>query len=87
MVIYDGLMTISVTEFKAKCLHLIRQVEAQGTPIDIVRRGRVVARLTSAVPLDGGPRSKPWERLRGTGRLEAAPGESMLSDSDFEATH
>jgi len=32
--------TISVTEFKAKCLHMIRQVEAHGTPIDIVRRGR-----------------------------------------------
>jgi len=40
MVIYDAFMTISVTEFKAKCLHLIRQVEAHGTPIDIVRRGR-----------------------------------------------
>ena len=59
MVIYDPLMTISVTEFKAKCLHLIRQVEAHGTSIDIVRRGRVVARLTSAVPLDREPRGKP----------------------------
>jgi prevent-host-death family protein len=59
MVIYDDLMAISVTDFKAKCLHLIRQVEAHGTPIDIVRRGRVVARLTSAVPLDSEPRGKP----------------------------
>ncbi|MGH8582002.1 MAG: type II toxin-antitoxin system Phd/YefM family antitoxin [Gammaproteobacteria bacterium] len=77
-------MTISVTEFKAKCLHLIRQVEAKGISIDIVRRGRVVARLTSAAPPDL-PRAKPWERLRGTGRLDAAPGESMLADSEFEA--
>ncbi|MGH8467747.1 MAG: type II toxin-antitoxin system Phd/YefM family antitoxin [Gammaproteobacteria bacterium] len=77
-------MTITITEFKAKCLHLIRQVEAQGEPIDIARRGRVVARLVSAAP-GGAPRDKPWQRLRGSGRLESAPGESALADSDFKA--
>lgn len=84
MVIYDELMTITITEFKAKCLHLIRQVEAQGKPIDIARRGRVVVRLISAAPV-GAPRDKPWQRLRGSGRLESAPGESALADSDFKA--
>ena len=78
-------MTISVTDFKAHCLEILRNVEEHGGTVEIERRGRVVARLVPVV----GHRSetlRPWERLRGTGRLEAAPGESFLRDEDFEAT-
>jgi prevent-host-death family protein len=75
--------SVSVTEFKAHCLDMIRQVEADGRPVDLVRRGRVVARL---VPTPSGqPGVPPWRRLLGTGRLEADPGESVLDARDFEA--
>lgn len=79
-------MDISVTEFKQRCLEIIRQVEHSGKAVAITRRGRVVARLQP--PLRGGesPDLKPWERLRAMGgRLLAEPGESVLRDEDFEA--
>lgn len=78
-------MTISVTEFKAKCLQLLKEVEAGAGPVEITRHGKVVARIVPP-----GPRSvsdkKPWERLRGSGKLLAKPGESFISQSDFEAS-
>jgi antitoxin (DNA-binding transcriptional repressor) of toxin-antitoxin stability system len=45
MSMYDLVMDISVTEFRASCLELIRHVETGGEAIDIKRRGKVVARL------------------------------------------
>jgi len=76
-------MDISVTEFKARCLDLIRQVEKGGEPVIIKRRGKIVARLEP--PKAGEKALKPWEKLRGTGVFLAAPDESVLRDEDFEA--
>jgi len=79
-------MDISVTEFKQRCLEIIRQVEKSGKPVAITRRGKIVARLQP--PLRGGdhPNLKPWEQLRAMGgRLLAKPEESVLKDEDFEA--
>ncbi len=55
-------MDISVTRFRASCLALIRRVEAEGEPVDIKRRGKVVARL-AAPPTAGGVPAKAWERI------------------------
>lgn len=76
-------MDISVTDFKAHCLDLIRKVEKGGEPVIIRRRGKVVARLTP--PQNHEKDLKPWEKLRGSGVLLAEPGESVLRDEDFEA--
>lgn len=71
-------MDISVTQFRARCLELIRQVETGGEPVAIKRRGKVVAWLSP--PSNPGASSrKPWERLRGSGQLLAEPGEPVLS--------
>lgn len=78
-------MTISVTELKARCLEIIREVQRGGKVVDIVRHGQVVARLLPAAPgRDAG--SKPWEVLRGTGELHAAADESVLAEHEFEAS-
>ena len=37
---------VSATEFKAKCLALIAQMEKDGEPVTITRRGKPVATLT-----------------------------------------
>ena len=85
MVIYHPNMDISVTEFKANCLKLIRKVEKGGEPVSIKRRGKTVARLTPP-PKPHSEELKPWERLRAMGgRLLADPEESVLRDEDFEA--
>jgi antitoxin (DNA-binding transcriptional repressor) of toxin-antitoxin stability system len=78
-------MDISVTQFRASCLRLIRRVETGGESVDIKRRGKIVARL-SPPPATGQRSRKPWERLRGSGKLLAAPGESVLRERDFEAS-
>lgn len=74
---------INVTEFKARCLDMIRQVEDVGTVIDLTRHGKVVARLmpTAAASAD----TPPWLRLKGRGRLQAAPEFSVLDAKDFDA--
>ena len=77
-------MHISVTRFRASCLKLIRRVETAGVAIDIKRRGKVVARLAPP-PAVAAPPPRAWERLRGSGRLLAEPGESVLDEESFEA--
>ena len=77
-------MDISVTDFKARCLDLLRKAEESGESVTIHRRGRIVARLEPAG--DGANRGKPWERLRALGgSVTAQPNESMLKEEDFEA--
>jgi len=78
-------MDISVTEFRASCLKLIRRVEIGGEPVDIKRRGKVVARLTPA-PTPGKPIPRAWEVLRGSGELKAEPEESVIDEREFEAS-
>ena len=84
--IYNIKMAISVTEFKHRCLEIIRRVEKTGKPVAITRRGKVVVRLNpSSLPGEANG-LKPWEQLRALGgRLLAKPGESVLRDEDFEA--
>ena len=57
---------MSASEFKAKCLAVLDQVERDGEPILILKRGRVVARLASAYVAKA---SAPRDRLRGTAEV------------------
>lgn len=77
-------MDISVSAFRARCLELIRRVEAGEAVVDIKRRGKVVARLAPATTAREA-RLKPWERLRGTGVLHGEPEASVLDAGAFEA--
>jgi prevent-host-death family protein len=84
MTIYDTKMDISVTDFKAHCLDLIRKVEKSGQPVTIKRRGKTVARLEPARGSDD--ELRPWEQLRALGgQVHVAAGESVLKEEDFEA--
>jgi prevent-host-death family protein len=49
--------TVSATEFKAKCLAYLDEIEQHGGPITITRRGRPVAVL-------GRAKQKPWKSPR-----------------------
>lgn len=77
-------MTISVSELKARLLEIVREVERDGTIIDVERHGQVVARIIPAASRAAA--SRPWEALFGTGALVAEPEESVLEESDFEAS-
>lgn len=53
-------MTVTATEFKAKCLALIDRVQATGEVITITKRGKRVASLSAASAED----DRPWLALR-----------------------
>ena len=74
---------VSVTEFKAHCLDVIRQVEREGTAVDLTRHGKVVARLVPTART--APGVSRWWRLRGRGRLAGASEDGVLDDADFDA--
>jgi prevent-host-death family protein len=46
--------TIAAAEFKAKCLHVLDEVEKTREPITVTKRGRPVARI---VPIPAEPHS------------------------------
>ena len=77
-------MTVSITELKARCVEIIRDLERDGEAVESVRNGEIVARLLPATPVRA-TEVRPWERLRGTGVLLATPEESVLEDRHFEA--
>ena len=77
-------MDISVTEFKHRCLEIIRGVEKTGKPVTITRRGKAVAQL-EASPFKGAADGvKPWERLRGRAKWLAEPEETFVSEGDLK---
>lgn len=82
MSIYNAKMDISVTEFKQRCLELIRQVEETGKPVTITRRGKAVAQLDPPV-MQAASGVRPWERLRGRALWLADPGERFISEKDI----
>jgi len=49
---------VSATEFKAKCLALLDEVNENGGSVTVTKRGRPVAVLKPA-------RNKPWKTLKG----------------------
>lgn len=80
-------MDISVTEFKHRCLAIIRNAEKTGKPVTITRRGKVIARLQPAKMPEEAAHLRPWEHLRAMGgSLRGEPGESVLRNEDFEST-
>ncbi len=75
-------LTLPVTEFKAKCLHLLDQVNRQGDSLVITKRGRPMARV---VPVSSA--SKP---LRGSWKnVFKANGDIVQFDTtdDWESSH
>jgi prevent-host-death family protein len=72
-------MTITATEFKAKCLQLLDQVSQTGEELIISKRGKPVARVIPERPIT------PWLALRGKGRFSGDPFAPVVNDSDIEA--
>jgi len=72
-------MTITATEFKAKCLSLIDEVQEKGSELIISKHGRPVARLVPAGA------EKPWLALRGKGRFTGDPFAPAVDKKDIEA--
>lgn len=57
--------TIKASEFKAKCLKLMDEVNETGEVITITKNGKPIAQLFPAP----GRRKSPFGRLKGQGRI------------------
>lgn len=71
--------TITATEFKAKCLQLLDEVQRSGQDLVISKRGKPVARVVAE------RQPKPWLVLRGKGRYNGDPFEPVLPESEIDA--
>jgi len=58
--------TMLVSEFKAKCIAVLKGVEQSGEPVVVTRRGRPMARVEAVGDAD---RGKQLGALRGTLRI------------------
>jgi prevent-host-death family protein len=73
---------IRASEFKAKCLAILDEVERTGEPVTILKRGRAVARL---VPPSMGQSRYPQQVLFGTVEILGDIVEPVLPAEDWEA--
>ncbi|HEX3532099.1 MAG TPA: type II toxin-antitoxin system prevent-host-death family antitoxin [Thermoanaerobaculia bacterium] len=74
--------SIRASEFKAKCLAILDDVERTGEPITILKRGRPVARL---VPPARGEGKYPQDTLKGTVKILGDVLEPVLPAEMWEA--
>lgn len=72
-------MQINATEFKAKCLKLLDEVNRTGEVLEISKHGKVVARLVAA------GEDRPWQALRGKGRFTGDPFAPVVDASEIQA--
>lgn len=74
--------SVRASEFKAKCLAILDEVERTGEPVTILKRGRPVARL---VPPASGQGKYPQESLHGTVEILGDILEPVLPAAAWEA--
>lgn len=74
--------SIRASEFKAKCLAILDEVNETGEPVTILKRGRVVARLLPPIPSPG---RFPQESLRGTVKIMGDILEPVLPPDAWDA--
>ncbi|MBY0277610.1 type II toxin-antitoxin system Phd/YefM family antitoxin [Candidatus Binatia bacterium] len=76
--------TIKASEFKARCLAILDEVERTGEPVIISKRGRAVAELIR--PRLARRERFPQDALRGTGRTVGDIIAPALPPEVWEAT-
>ncbi len=57
---------MSASEFKARCLAVLDEVQRTGEPLTITKRGRPVAEVVPALARGA---ARPQDRVRGRGRI------------------
>lgn len=73
---------INASEFKAKCLAILDEVNATGEVVVIEKRGKPVAQLTSYTPLDA---AIPQQTLLGTVRILGNIEEPVIDADEWAA--
>lgn len=75
--------TVSISEFKAKCLALVGMVKRTGQPLLITKRGEPIAQ---AVPPPEAEKPTPWLGcMRGTGTIVGDIISPATDEEEWEA--
>ena len=77
---------VGAAEFKAKCLRLIDEMQTDGEPITITKRGKPVATLSPSLPKDERPKplASSFGLLENDAYRDVEP-EDFVVDPDWEA--
>jgi prevent-host-death family protein len=76
-------MTVTVTEFKAKCLSLIDRVHKYGHAVIITKHGKVIAKLVAEHPAN--PIEEVRRKLAGSLKTYEKPFEPAIPEEEIEA--
>jgi prevent-host-death family protein len=79
-------MKIPVTEFKAKCTHILREVAEEYKTIEITNRGRIIAVVEPPKKKEVSKINPAWGALRGTVVYVSDDFDEPLGDKDWEAS-
>lgn len=77
-----AMRTISATEFKAKCLAILDEVQAHGETVTVLKHGKPVAQLVPPSPVTGG---FPQDALKGTVEILGDVVGPVLPAGEWEA--
>jgi prevent-host-death family protein len=78
-------MKMSVSEFKAKCTHVLREVATEYTTIEVTNRGKVIAVVEPPKPTT--KVNPAWGSLKGKVAYIAPDFDRPLGDKEWEASH
>lgn len=78
-------MKMSVTEFKAKCTQVVREVAFHPYSVEITNRGRVVAVLSPPEKSKEADPKEFWGSLKGSVTHVAPDFDEPMGDGDWEA--
>jgi len=74
---------VAISEFKAKCLAIVKEVQRTGVPVQITRHGKPVAELGPPTPP---PQGKSWlGNMRGTAKILGDIVGPIIDMDDIEA--
>ena len=78
-------MKISVSEFKARCTQVVREVATHPYTVEITNRGKVVAVLSSPPPAAPENPCEFWGSLGGSVTAIAPDFDEPIGDAEWEA--
>lgn len=77
-------MKMSVSEFKAKCTHVLREVAAEYKTIEVTNHGKVIAVVEPPKPQT--KLNPAWGSMKGKVTFISPDFDEPLGDKDWEAS-
>ena len=80
-------MKMSVTEFKAKCTQVLREVATHPYTVEVTNRGKVIAVVSAPAPQSVPDPKTFWGSGKGTVTYIAPDFDEPVGDDEWEAAH